>query len=86
VSRRFEQAQPGIDVKPLTIHSLRHTSATLALAAGVDVHVVSKRLGHADIKITLSVYAHVLQFQRIFAAQRIGNQLYGDATGTEGGS
>lgn len=36
---------------------------------------------------TFSVYAHVLQFQRILVAQRIGNQLYGnDTTGTEGGS
>jgi integrase len=87
ISARFEQAQRGVEVSPLVLHGLRHTSATVALAAGVPVHVVSKRLGHADVKITLSVYAHVLDEQRTDAAQRIGGALYGDAAmGTVGGS
>ncbi len=41
-------------------HDLRHTSATLLLASGVNVKVVSEMLGHADVSITLRVYAHVL--------------------------
>lgn len=41
-------------------HDLRHTAATLLLASGVNVKVVSEMLGHADIGITLRVYAHVL--------------------------
>jgi integrase len=87
VSARFEQAQRGVDVPPLVPHGLRHTSATMALAAGVGVHVVSQRLGHADVKITLSVYSHVLDEQRSGAASAIAGVLYSDgATGTEGGS
>ncbi len=39
---------------------LRHTAATLVLASGVNVKVVSEMLGHADVSITLRVYAHVL--------------------------
>jgi integrase len=59
----------------------------MALAAGVPVHVVSQRLGHADVKITLSVYSHVLDEQRTGAASAIAGLLYGDgATGTEGRS
>jgi len=36
------------------------TSATLRLLAGVNVKVVSERLGHASVAITLTIYAHVL--------------------------
>jgi integrase len=41
-------------------HDLRHKHATLLLLAGVPVNVVSKRLGHANATVTLSVYAYVL--------------------------
>jgi len=42
------------------LHDLRHVHATILLLAGVPVHVVADRLGHADAAITLRVYAHVL--------------------------
>lgn len=45
---------------PRGFHHTRHTYATLALGAGVPVHVVSKILGHAKPSITLNIYAHVL--------------------------
>jgi integrase len=41
-------------------HDLRHTAATLLLARGVNVKVVSEMLGHANVGITLSIYGHVL--------------------------
>lgn len=41
-------------------HDLRHTHATLLLADGVNPKVVSERLGHSNIRITLDTYAHVL--------------------------
>jgi len=44
----------------IRLHDLRHTHATLLLLAGVPVHVVSERLGHASPVITMQVYAHVL--------------------------
>jgi integrase len=43
-----------------TPHTLRHTHATILLTAGVPVHVVQQRLGHASSRTTLDVYAHVL--------------------------
>jgi integrase len=46
--------------RDIRFHDLRHTAATLLLAAGVNVKVVSEMLGHADISITLRIYAHVL--------------------------
>jgi len=45
------------------LHDLRHLHATTLLLAGVPVHVVASRLGHADPAITLRVYAHVLREQ-----------------------
>jgi integrase len=50
-------------------HHLRHTYATLALGAGVPVHVVSKVLGHARASTTLDIYAHVLEHQQTAAKQ-----------------
>jgi len=48
-------------VPPARLHDLRHMHATTLLLAGVPVHVVSDRLGHADPAITLRVYAHVIR-------------------------
>ena len=42
------------------MHDLRHSTATLLLSRSVPVKVVSEMLGHADVGITLSIYAHVL--------------------------
>ena len=50
------------------LHDLRHVHATTLLLAGVPVHVVAARLGHADPSITLRVYAHVLSDQLTEAA------------------
>ena len=41
-------------------HDLRHTSATLLLSANIHPKVVSERLGHASIHITLDTYSHVV--------------------------
>jgi integrase len=47
----------------IRVYDFRHTHASILLAAGTPVHVVSKRLGHASAKMTLDVYAHVLSGQ-----------------------
>ncbi len=58
--RSFVPLMQKAGVKPIRFHDMRHTSATLALGRGVPVKVVSERLGHASIRITLDTYAHVL--------------------------
>jgi integrase len=47
-------------LRPVRLHDVRHSYATAALAAGVPVKVVSQRIGHADVGVTLKVYAHVM--------------------------
>lgn len=44
----------------LTLYCLRHSCATLLLQAGVHPKIVSERLGHASIVLTLDTYSHVL--------------------------
>jgi integrase len=65
------------NVKRLTVHGLRHTSATLLLADGEPMRIVSERLGHADVSITLNVYAYALKTPQQGAANRIGALLHG---------
>lgn len=79
LSASFEKAQVGFNGPKLTFHGLRHTSATILLAAGVPVHVVSERLGHSTVSITSDIYAHVLERQKTDAAERIGGALYGES-------
>ncbi len=58
-SRRFRALVAAAGCPPLDVHGLRHSYATAALRAGVSPEVLSRRLGHADIGITLGFYAHV---------------------------
>jgi integrase len=57
-------------LSPIRLHDLRHSYATAALAAGVPVKVLSQRVGHADVGVTLAVYAHVLPGDDEEAARR----------------
>lgn len=62
----------------IRLHDLRHLHASLLLKAGVPVHVVARRLGHADPSITLRVYAHVLDDQASQAAAVFADVLLGE--------
>lgn len=71
----------GDDAPPMIrLHDLRHTHATLLLRAGVPVKVVSERLGHASVTITLSIYAHVMPGMQQEAAATFA-ALVGGASG-----
>lgn len=58
-----------------TLHSLRHTHASMLLAAGVSPKVISSRLGHASVAFTLQVYAHISADMERGAADTIGSIL-----------
>jgi integrase len=63
--------------RAIRLYDLRHTSATLLLKAGEHIKVVSERLGHASVSITLEVYVHVLPGMQEGAASRIDSLLQG---------
>jgi integrase-like protein len=53
-------AAAGLDIPGLTSHKLRHTAASLAIAAGADVKVIQTMLGHKDASMTLDIYGHLV--------------------------
>ena len=58
---------------PIHIHSLRHTNATLLIAAGTSLTTVAARLGHANSTTTSKIYAHVIQSADAAASAAIGS-------------
>ncbi|MCU7388615.1 site-specific integrase [Bacillus sp. ST24] len=60
-------------VRRITFHSLRHTHATLLMEKGINMKVVSERLGHADIRTTMNRYTHVGQTLQKEAAEMMGS-------------
>lgn len=51
------------------IHDLRHSNASILLARGIPIHVVSRRLGHSKIQVTVDTYGHMLPDAQMLAAQ-----------------
>lgn len=76
VRRTFDLAIAKAVVPPVRLHDLRHTFATLALGAGAHPKQVQEMLGHADVSITLDIYAHVTEDMHRDAAERIGRLLF----------
>jgi integrase len=74
---RARQALGGEQLPAIRLHDLRHTHASLLLADGVPVKVVSERLGHANATITLTVYQHVHPGMGREAADRFAALLEG---------
>lgn len=77
LSGRFATLVRRSGLPPIRLHDVRHSYATAALAAGVPVKVLSQRLGHAGVGITLEVYAHVLPGDDQEAARRADALLFG---------
>lgn len=59
-TKSFASAIKKSGAPAIRLHDLRHTNATLALAANVHPKVVSERLGHATVSLTLDVYSHAI--------------------------
>ncbi|HEY8742321.1 MAG TPA: tyrosine-type recombinase/integrase, partial [Chloroflexota bacterium] len=68
---------------PLTVrlHDLRHAAATMLLQAGVHPKVVSERLGHSTITLTLDTYSHVVPGLDADAAARLERVMQGNGAG-----
>lgn len=61
ISDELERKCKEAGIPVINVHGLRHTHASLLLAAGVSVSSVSKRLGHASTDITQRVYLHIIK-------------------------
>jgi len=66
---RFKKACEALGIEGATTHDLRHTFASVALGAGMDITVLAEILGHADASVTLRTYAHAMPNARERARQ-----------------
>jgi len=72
---RFKTLARRAGFPELTIHDMRHTHATLLLAAGVHPKIVQERLGHSSIAVTMDLYSHVIPGLQEAAAARLDDIL-----------
>ena len=73
----FNRDHPEDALPPITLHGLRHTWATLALRAGIDIKIVSERLNHSSTTITREIYTHVTPPMQSDAAERVARLIRG---------
>jgi integrase len=78
VSQAFEARQRRAGLPIIRLHDLRHTAATIALSAGIHPKIVSERLGHSTVQLTLDRYSHVVDGLQEAAAQQIGDAIFGE--------
>ena len=83
VTHQFKRLVASTGVRDIRFHDLRHTSASLALTAGVAMKTVSERLGHSSTTITADLYTHVAPIVARDAAQRIADAIPAPSRATE---
>jgi integrase len=75
--RHFKPLLKAAGLPNVRMYDLRHTAATLLLAAGENPKIVSERLGHSTITLTMDTYSHVLPEMRQQTAERLEGMLFG---------
>lgn len=74
--KRYNAEHPNEPLPEITLHGLRHTSATLMIANGDNIKTVQARLGHADASTTMDIYAHSLKKREQEAADSLSEMLF----------
>lgn len=71
----FDNVIKKANVPKIRLHDLRHTHATILLGLGENPKVVSERLGHSNVSMTLDTYSHVTPDMQKSTASKFGNAL-----------
>ena len=74
----FDRLRDAAGLPRIRLHDLRHSYASAALTAGIPAKVVSERLGHANVSITLDTYSHVLPSLQEEAAGAVARLILGE--------
>jgi integrase len=84
-SKAWPAVMAAIGMPGVTLHSLRHTHASMLIASGMDILTISRRLGHSSPTITLGVYGHLIHGTDDRAAQ-IMEAAFGNGSNSVAGS
>jgi integrase len=76
ITNKFQRLTSNTGLPRIRFHDLRHTHATLALAAGIHPKIISERLGHASISVTLDTYSHAVPALEEQAAEDVARLLF----------
>jgi len=76
--RHFKRILKEAGLPDMRLYDLRHTCATLLLSAGENPKVVTERLGHASVTITLDTYSHVLPDMQDKTTSKLEEMLFHD--------
>lgn len=72
----FDKIVKKNNLRKISFHELRHTSATLLISQGENVRALSSRLGHAETSTTMNIYAHALKSADKSAANKLENLMF----------
>jgi integrase len=84
VSQRFRRLIIRAGLPPVRLHDLRHGAATIALAAGIDIKVVSEQLGHTTTTLTRDTYQSVAKYLHHDAAGAVAERIKNKRRRVEG--
>lgn len=74
VKKSFNRSKQAINMEDehnVTTYALRHTHCSYLISQGIPIEYISKRLGHANISITLKFYSHLLEEHKNEQGQRV---------------
>lgn len=72
VNKTFKKIKERFNIpQEITPYSLRHTHASYLISKEISIEYISKRLGHANISITLDIYTHLLDEHKKIQGQRV---------------
>lgn len=75
--RNVEHGSNDLPIKVIRLYDLRHTMATMLLLAGFNPKIVSERLGHSSVSLTLDTYSHVLPTMQDGATGQMESLMFG---------
>jgi integrase len=78
----YGPAVRALGLAPLTVHDLRHTTASLAVSAGANVKAIQRLLGHESAAVTLNIYSGLFDDDLDRVAERLNDAALRDQTGT----
>ncbi|MGO9180505.1 MAG: tyrosine-type recombinase/integrase [Candidatus Limnocylindrales bacterium] len=75
VLRQLYAAEDRLGIPRATIHDLRHTAASMAIAMGLELQDVRDLLGHSSVTVTSAIYGHAVAERQREVARRMGEAL-----------